>query len=268
MRWADPSRARENIYLSASKPGALGLELGFRRAAGVTRGAGQVHRHPSLAWRPGERVGRSGAVGAVKAGLAGLVLGLELGAESKDLFQRVDQLSAPRLVEYWEQDPCAHAELGAGFDMRKASRAMAEAPPSPAAADMGVLIEAQFTVGEHEVVILSAEDSMGLDTWLRCEKYRIPEGAEPAMRPYVQMGSKFFVAKVDVEKVKFKDGKAQLSPLRFHYDDDRFMLLVRLGLIGSSGTQDLIIGILAKNPRYEVASIGGSKGGRGASQWP
>src|SRR5262245_60642178 len=26
---------------------------------------------------------------------------------SKDIFARVDQLAAPRLVEYWEQDPCA-----------------------------------------------------------------------------------------------------------------------------------------------------------------
>src|SRR5690349_14502108 len=26
----------------------------------------------------------------------------------RDVFTRVDQLDAPRLVEYWEQDPCAH----------------------------------------------------------------------------------------------------------------------------------------------------------------
>src|SRR5215470_4216002 len=25
---------------------------------------------------------------------------------SRDVFDRVDQLTAPRLVEYWEQDPC------------------------------------------------------------------------------------------------------------------------------------------------------------------
>src|SRR5437764_15441545 len=25
---------------------------------------------------------------------------------SKDIFQKVDKLAAPRLVEYWEQDPC------------------------------------------------------------------------------------------------------------------------------------------------------------------
>src|SRR6478609_8899017 len=28
-----------------------------------------------------------------------------------DVFDRVDSLSAPRLVEYWEQDPCAQPEM-------------------------------------------------------------------------------------------------------------------------------------------------------------
>ena len=63
--------------------------------------------------------------------------------------------------------------------------------------DLGVTIEAQFTVGEYEIVILSAKDSSGLDTWLRAEHYNIPDGAEPLLRPYVEAGSKFFVAKVD-----------------------------------------------------------------------
>ena len=55
-------------------------------------------------------------------------------------------------------------------------------------------IEAQFTVGEYEVVVLSAQDSTGLDAWLRENKYKIPQGAEPYLRPYVSSGSKFVVA--------------------------------------------------------------------------
>ncbi|MBM4780672.1 MAG: DUF2330 domain-containing protein, partial [Archangiaceae bacterium] len=49
-------------------------------------------------------------------------------------------------------------------------------------------------------------------------KYKIPEGAEPLFRPYVQQGLKFFVAKVNSKKVTFEKGMAKLSPLRFHYD--------------------------------------------------
>ena len=107
-------------------------------------------------------------------------------------------------------------------------------------------------------MILSAKDSTGLDTWLRQEKYNIPAGAEPLLRPYVEAGEKFFVAKVDPQKVKFEivDGqsRAALSPLRFHYDSDRFELPIRLGLVSSRGLQDLIVHILAPHQRYQVAN--------------
>ncbi len=122
----------------------------------------------------------------------------------------------------------------------------------------GVTIEAQFTVGEYKIVILSATDSTGLDTWLRQEKYQIPKDAEPLLRPYVEAGMKFFVAKVDPAKVKWvgegNDKRAELSPLRFHYDAEEFALPIRLGLANSSGKQDLIVNILAPNQRYEVAN--------------
>ena len=172
----------------------------------------------------------------------------------KDIFARVDQMTAPRLVEYWEQDPCQVNQRPEGMVMRSATGG-APRPAAPAPAkDLGVTVEAQFTVGEYEIVILSAQDAAGLDTWLRQEKYKIPDGAEPYLRPYVQAGSKFFVAKVDVTKVKFESGVATLSPLRFHYDTDTFSLPVRLGLMNSQGTQDLIVNVFAKGQRYEVAN--------------
>ena len=172
----------------------------------------------------------------------------------KGIFKRIDQLAAPRLVEYWEQDPCARprrVKTKSAAPRRAKGAAKKESAP---AKDLGVTIEAEFTVGEYQIVILSAKDSTGLDTWLRQEKYKIPEGAEPLLRPYVEAGSKFFVAKVDTAKVTFKDGMAMLSPLRFHYDSEGFSLPVRLGLINSSGTQDLIVHILAKGKRYQVSN--------------
>ncbi len=178
----------------------------------------------------------------------------------REIFDRVDKLTAPRLVEYWEQDPCprpmpVYAE--------RPSERMYGPPAAPmaalASAPQPVKIEAQFSVGEYDVVVLSATDSTALDTWLRQNRYRIPDGAEPYLRPYVQMGMKFFVAKVDIAKVRFErlgNGPEQaiLSPLRFHYDSDSFTLPIRLGLINSGGTQDLLVTILARGQRYEVAN--------------
>jgi hypothetical protein len=169
------------------------------------------------------------------------------------IFDRVDQLTSPRLVEYWEEDPCYHPEL-----MPQAIPSMAKGAMAPSGggggASLGVTIEAQFTVGEYEIVILSAKDATGLDIWLHQNGYKIPDGAEPYFRPYVAAGSKFFVAKVDPQKVTFENGQAMLSPLRFFYDSDTFSLPIRLGLINAHGAQDLIVNILAMGQRYEVAN--------------
>ncbi|HXU01509.1 MAG TPA: DUF2330 domain-containing protein [Polyangia bacterium] len=172
-----------------------------------------------------------------------------------DVFDRVDSLSAPRLVEYWEQDPCAppmpppmptpafSAVAEEGDDTRKSSR------------DLGVKVEAKFVTGEYEVVILSAKDSGGLETWLRQEKYNIPQGAAGALAPYIRDKSKFFVARVDIRKVKRDtQGVVQLSPLRFHFDANELRLPVRLGLLNAGGKQDLIVYVIHPDSRFEVAN--------------
>ena len=172
---------------------------------------------------------------------------------TKDVFAHVEAMGAPRLVEYWEQDPCAPPVVVDALAM-PAGVAMDADKPDRKPGDLGVKIEAKFTVGEYQIVILSAKESTGLDTWLHQENYKIPDGAEPLLRPYVEANMKFFVAKVDPKKVKFENGRAALSPLRFHYDSDDFTLPIRLGLANSNGTQDLIVEILANNQRYEVAN--------------
>ncbi len=179
----------------------------------------------------------------------------------RDVFERVDRLTAPRLVEYWEQDPCPKpmpmmdlaAEKGRGGTAGAAMAPMARAAPPP------VKIEAQFTVGEYDIVVLSATDSTALDAWLR--QNRLQESLRGPSRTCgrtCRWGMKFFVAKVDVSKVKFerlgKRPRAEPCSLRsrFHYDSDAFGLPIRLGLINSSGTQDLVVTILAPSPAYEA----------------
>ncbi len=174
-----------------------------------------------------------------------------------EVFQRVDQLAAPRLVEYWEQDPCYEPPRERYRRGRyEMSAPMPTAMESASGADQyRVTIEAEFTVAEYEIAILSAEDASGLDRWLQDNGYAIPAGAEPLLRPYVQQGMKFFVAKVDAQKVEFgANGQAMLSPLRFHYDSEEFSLPVRLGLINAQGAQDLLVHVLARGQRYELAN--------------
>ncbi len=175
----------------------------------------------------------------------------------REVFSRLDKLAAPRLVEYWEQDPCPKPlPKGGARGHLKSVGSSSGSGYGRGAGGFGtpVVVEAKFAVGEYEIVILSAQDATGLETWLKAEGYKIPAGSAPFLRPYVEKGSKFFVAKVDPSKVTFKDGMASLSPLRFHYTSEDFSLPVRLGLINAKDKQDLIVHILAKDKRYEVAN--------------
>lgn len=171
-----------------------------------------------------------------------------------DVFERIDKLSAPRLVEYWEQDPCYQPRIRyerASVRKRKSRTYRRSSAP----AKYGVKVEAKFSVGEYKIMILSAREASGLEEWLRLKKYTLPKGASKALAPYIQQGMKFFVAKVDITKVKrADDGVVVLSPLRFDFESKRLSLPVRLGLLNTSGTQDLIIYILSPKDRYEVAN--------------
>ena len=174
---------------------------------------------------------------------------------SAEVFDRIDQLSAPRLVEYWEEDPCARRIIrraragGKTRSMRKPSSRRSRST------SYGVTVEAEFTAGEYMIVILSAQEANGLERWLVDHQYKIPDGASEALRPYIQRGMKFFVAKVDITKVKRDDeGVVTLSPLRFDFESKELRLPVRLGLLNASAKQDLIVYILSPNQRYEVAN--------------
>src|SRR4051812_22633925 len=104
-----------------------------------------------------------------------------------DVFKHVDQLSAPRLVEYWEQDPC-YVQPPMRYEMSAAMPAPTAMAPGGGGRgrDLGVKIEAKFEVGEYQILILSAKEATGLETWLKLNKYKIPQGAAGALAPYIR----------------------------------------------------------------------------------
>jgi hypothetical protein len=172
-----------------------------------------------------------------------------------DVFDHIDALSAPRLVEYWEQDPCrppeseAEEDAEGGGDDKGGVRRRAEGH------GYGVKVEARFAVGEYEIVILSAKDSSGLERWLTDYHYKIPQGAAEALAPYIRDQMKFFVAKVNIQKVKKNpQGLVVLSPLRVSFEAEELRLPVRLGLLNAAEKQDLIVYVLHPDSRFEVAN--------------
>ena len=105
------------------------------------------------------------------------------------------------------------------------------------AKSLGVTIEAQYTVGEHDILILSAQQSSGLETWLRENGYKIPAGASSVIASYLRQNMRFFVAKVNLTE-QAKLGFTYLRPLQVAYESPKFMLPIRLGMVNADGRRN------------------------------
>jgi hypothetical protein len=168
------------------------------------------------------------------------------------VLQHLDAYSAPRLVEYFDPNPC-EAILSRRFPQSAAAPAPMLAAREKAADGLGVTIEARYTVGEYDILILSARDSSGLETWLRDNGYRVPAGASAVLGSYLKQDMRFFVARVNLAE-QAKLGYTYLRPLQVAYESPKFMLPVRLGMVNADGPQELYVYALTRKGRVETTN--------------
>jgi hypothetical protein len=171
----------------------------------------------------------------------------------KAILDHLDAYSAPRLVEYFDEDPCRQYAMDRVVPMAPASAAVSRQAESARAKSLGVTIEAQYTVGEYDILILSAQQSTGLETWLRENGYRIPAGAGDVLTSYIRQNLKFFVAKVNL-KEQAKLGFTMLRPIQVAYESPKFMLPIRLGMVNADGPQELFVYALTSKGRVETTN--------------
>jgi hypothetical protein len=169
--------------------------------------------------------------------------------------EKLDAFSQPRLVEYFDPDPCSPSVLNesAMTGNRNAAPSGADTRRRVAKPALGVTVEDSFKVNEYEIMILSAKESDGLETWLRQNNYNIPQGASELLAPYIKQKMKFFVAKIDLKEFD-KSGYQMLRPLQIAYESPKFMLPIRLGTINARGEQDLVIYVLSPKGQVELTN--------------
>ena len=171
------------------------------------------------------------------------------------IFDVLNDYSAPRLVNYYDNNPC-------GYDMRLYEDSYSMAVPAMAKEELastkmatfkGVQIEAQYDIDEYNIIILSAKESDGLQLWLEANGYKVPETARQVLEPYVRSNMKFFLVKVNLDKVKNRNSE-YLRPIQIRFDHAKFMLPLRLGMANSNGSQDMIVYALTTEGRVECTN--------------
>ncbi len=176
----------------------------------------------------------------------------DIATARPELFQRFNDYSAPRVVEYecadfygYEDDGDFGGYMDGGGGMYD-DYAAEEAEPD-------VVVEAEYSVGIYEIVILSAETAAGLMEWLEDNGYGVDASAQALLTEYIDGDQLFFAAKIKGEMLSFDDdGSTVLEPLQFGYNSDVLSLPIRLGTLNSPGEQDVILYILTDEDDGQV----------------
>lgn len=173
------------------------------------------------------------------------------------IFNTLNEYSKPRLVEYYDRNPCEMYRLEDQLNGKVSGVQLNEVVVvgfgNAKKKDLGVKVEAKYLVGEYDILILSAKESSGLKTWLDENGYKIPAGADEVLEPYIKSNLKFFVVKVNEEEKKKLPGNF-LRPLQISFSSPKFMLPIRLGMANADGDQDMIVYAFTKKGRIETTN--------------
>ncbi len=177
----------------------------------------------------------------------------QINVGDRSIVQHLDAYTAPRLVEYHDPDPCMRYERYKSSADSALPQSVLNEEAKNAARSLGVTIEASYTVGEYDILVLSAKESDGLIRWLQNNDYKLPRGAERVVDSYLKQDMRFFVAKVNLEE-QAKLGYQYLRPLQVAYESSKFMLPIRLGTLNAKGKQELYVYALTRTGRVETTN--------------
>src|SRR5437773_9880069 len=174
----------------------------------------------------------------------------QINIGDKKIIDHLDAYTSPRLVEYHDGSPCRLQVLSERAMDRTLAAPSSLSSLRARAKALGVTIQAQYTVGEYDIVILSAKEGQGLETWLKENGYRLPKGATEVLGSYIKQKMHFFVARVNLQE-QSKLGYSSLRPIQVAYESPKFMLPLRLGTLNGDGYQELFIYTLTPKGRVE-----------------
>ncbi|MFZ5475837.1 MAG: DUF2330 domain-containing protein [Myxococcota bacterium] len=159
----------------------------------------------------------------------------DVGSVDDVLLEWIAAYSQPRAVAYTCEDVFATTLTGSGCG-NAIGCAMADGGKSG-----GVDVQSSFSAYGYDFVVLSAEESAGLEAWLAENGYAIPEGGEAILQEYIDAGSYFLAAKVSLEQTPTAGAPVWLPPIRLTYTSEVFSLPIRIGTISADGPQEVVI---------------------------
>lgn len=154
--------------------------------------------------------------------------------------QRLDGFSAPRIVEYSDNDPC---EAG---DAKKSSKIIAGLAPG---ASLGFGKESAAESGDYRLITLNAADTENFVDWLGERGYQIPKDVVGSVKEGLRKGLKFLVVEISLSGTDSTAYK-YLRPIQFAFEVDELSIPLSLGKAGAEKEQELTFYFVSRRGRF------------------
>ncbi|MBL4703378.1 MAG: DUF2330 domain-containing protein [Flavobacteriales bacterium] len=176
---------------------------------------------------------------------------------SNQMFTMLDAYSSPRIEEKADYNPCenqvaSNRRYNQTTAVDSHMKTTAVQPVSPKIDPYKVKVEATYKIDEYDIIILSAQESNGLKLWLKDNDYLFPEKADKILEPYIKNKMKFFVVKINADRLKERGNK--INPLQIKFESPKFTLPIRLGMTNADDFQDMVVYAITDVGRVECAN--------------
>ncbi|MFT5456778.1 MAG: hypothetical protein ACI9K2_003266 [Myxococcota bacterium] len=175
------------------------------------------------------------------------------------LFATLDAYSGGRLVRYTCDDAVvrSHYSNGIGCAMEYATADSSQSLDSGGAwgggpeADGAVTVEAAFSEGVYDFVVLDATDGVALRTWLAEQGFELPRDERGILDEYIEGGQQFLAARVRLDAAV--DGE-WLQPIQLRYPGSSTVIPIRIGTLSASGPQDVVVYTLTSDAYWGITT--------------
>ncbi len=176
-----------------------------------------------------------------------------VSAVDQALITRIDEWSVPREVAYTCEDvvSVSYNVGGCGAVMGCDDSNYTMVGGGTDSAEGSVTVESTFSQAGYTFVVLSAEESSGLQGWLDANGYALPAGGDAILQEYIDSGSYFLAAKVALDAAP-TDGQ-WLPPIQLRYASTSWALPIRIGTISADGPQEVTVFALGNSSQGEVS---------------
>jgi MYXO-CTERM domain-containing protein len=178
----------------------------------------------------------------------------------REFVDRLEMLTAPRFMEFWEMDPCDPGPLEQEWERSKLASAETAflgggqvGGEKKVPKEMLLTVTPDYKEGEYTISVLGKDQAGDLGGFLKGKGYVLSDKASAALKPYLDAGMNLIVAEVDTKRVELVGGeRASLSPIRYATQTAVTKIPSKLGLVNLDKKQELFVYVLSPDQRYEA----------------